>query len=232
MYRLSGLLVFLIFLSSSAYSQTSALGGWGIVTLNLPSDTSHRFGMYAEVKVQADEIKFDNYYHNEVKGGISYALSNTYTFLVGGGRYTTFHPDNIADSVIIEDRVFEQLSFTSNLGRILFDHRYRMEQRWINEKFRTSFRYKANVILPINHRKLQSGTFFLSAFDEISLGLKAYSFERNRISASLGMQFSRTFTITAGWINEDNESHASHLEKENLVVNLIYQINRKKTDKK
>lgn len=228
MHRLSRSLIFLLFLSSSAYSQTNARGGWGIATLILPSDTSHRFGMYAEVKVQTNEIKLDDYYHNEVKGGISYALSNNYIFLIGGGRYTTFHPDNIADSVIIEDRIFEQLSFTSNLGRILFDHRYRMEQRWINEKFRTSFRYKASVILPINHKTLQSRTIFLSAFDEISLGLKAYSFERNRISASLGMQFSRTFTITAGWINEDNDSHASHLEKHNLLVNMIYQIQRTK----
>jgi hypothetical protein len=221
-------LVIFIFLWLPAHSQTHAYGAWGIATFIIPSDTSHRFGMYAEGKVQTNEISFDNYYHNEVKAGLSYALSNTYTFLVGAGRYTTFHPDNIPDSVIIEDRIFEQLSFTSNLGRLLFDHRYRVEQRWINDAFRTSFRYKANIILPINHKKLRSGTLFLSAFDEISLGLKAYSFERNRMSASLGMQFSKSFTMLAGIINEDNESHASHLEKNNLLVNLIYQVQRPK----
>lgn len=228
MYRLLRLSVLFIFLSSSAYSQTEAHGAWAVATFIIPSDTSHRFGMYAEGKVQTNEISAGDYYHNEVKGGMSYALSNNYTFLIGAGRYTTFHPDNIPDSVLIEDRIFEQLSFTSNLGRLLFDHRYRVEQRWINDAFRTSFRYKANVILPINHRKLRSGTLFLQAFDEISLGLKAYSFERNRLSASLGMQFSKSFSMLAGWINEDNESHASHLEKHNLLINLIYQVQRSK----
>lgn len=221
--------MFYVLLSASAFSQTHAIGAWGIATIILPSDTSHRFGMYVEGKVQTNEISFDNYYHNEVKGGFSYALNNNYTILIGGGRYTTFHPDNIADSVLVENRIFEQMSFTSNLGRMLFEHRYRAEQRWLNGNYRTSFRYKLNAILPINHKKLKSGTLFLSAFDEISLGLKAYSFERNRMSASLGFQFSPSFTVLAGWINEDNNSHASNLEKDNLLVNLIYQIKRKKS---
>ncbi|HCN83329.1 MAG TPA: hypothetical protein DIT07_06860 [Sphingobacteriaceae bacterium] len=133
--------------------------GWGIATLILPSDTSHRFGMYAEGKVQTNEISFDNYYHNEIKGGLSYAINSNYIFLIGGGRYTTFYPENIPDSVQIEDRIFEQMTFTSNLGRMLFEHCYRAEQRWIDGNYRISFRYKLNAILPIIIRNCEAGLY-------------------------------------------------------------------------
>ena len=129
--------------------------------------------------------------------------------------------------MLIENRLFEQMTFTSNLGRILFEHRYRAEQRWLNGNYRTSFRYKLNAIIPINHKKIQNGTLFISAFDEISLGLKAYSFEKNRMSASMGLQVSPSFTMLAGWIYEDNNSLSNNIDKNNLLINLIYQIPRK-----
>lgn len=220
-----------LFVSLSAYSQSNKPGAWGILTVILPSDTVHRFGGYIEGKVQTNEISFHNFYHNEIKGGISYAYNNNYIFLIGGGRYTTFDYTHVLDGpVLTENRIWEQLTFTSNLGRIFLEHRYRAEQRWLNKDYRTSFRYRLNAVIPFNHKQVQRNTLYMSVFDEISLGLKAYSFERNRMSASLGFQFYSDLAVQAGWIFEDNNSLVSHNEKHNLLINLIFQIARKNPD--
>jgi hypothetical protein len=107
------------------------------------------------------------------------------------------------------------------------EHRYRVEQRWVNGVYRNRFRYRINVFVPLNKTKIEAKTWFISVFDEVFLNNKVPNFERNRISAALGYQFDKSWILQAGWINQYNYSAAAKSDKDNIMLILMYRIQRK-----
>lgn len=224
------LLLLLIIFSAKAYSQSGKTGTWGIATIVLPANTEHRWGGYAEVQARTDEVLFNKFFYDEFKTGISYALNNNYVALMGIGRYTTYdYTDTDKGPLTTENRLWEQFTFAHYLKRIKFEHRYRAEQRWVNDNYRNRFRYRLNAVVPVNNMKVEPGTFFISVFDEIFLNNIQPIFERNRVGGTFGYQFTPTITIQTGWVNQFNNTLTSTNSKNNLILNFTYQIQRKKT---
>ncbi|MCD0488808.1 DUF2490 domain-containing protein [Pedobacter sp. MC2016-14] len=230
MHRFLRLSLFLLLFSSqSAYTQSKKTGTWGLFTVVLPSNTDHRWGGYFESQARTDELFFGKLFYHEFKGGLSYAIDNNYVALIGTGRYTTYdYLDFDKGPTITENRVWEQMTFTQYLSRIKIEHRYRVEQRWVNQAYRNRFRYRLNLVVPLNEKKMKAGTAFVSAFNEIFLNNKQPNFERNRVSTSLGYQFSKSITAQAGWVYQYNNALAGTNAKNNLIINFTYQIQRKK----
>jgi hypothetical protein len=219
----------LMLFSVKGFSQSNKMGTWGIATVVLPSNVDHRWGGYFETQARSDELAFNRIFYNEFKTGVSYAVNNNYVLLMGTGHYTTYDYANLSKGPTIrENRLWEQVTFTQFLSRIKFEHRYRVEQRWVNSNYRNRFRYRLNAVVPINNQKMGAKTVFVSVFDEIFLNNKQPNFERNRFSASLGYQFTKSFTVQTGWLNQYNNTLTSTNDKNNLLLNFIYQIQRKK----
>ncbi|GAA4339956.1 DUF2490 domain-containing protein [Mucilaginibacter gynuensis] len=213
--------------SLNVKAQNGKTGTWGIATVVLPGDSAHKWGGYIELQSRANKL-FNQFFYYETKGGISYDLAKNYTALIGGGRYVTYDFNNLdAPPTVVEARMWEQLTVNSFLDRIKLEHRYRAEQRWLNGIYRNRFRYRLNLAVPLNHKKFEPKTFFVSVFDEIFLNNKAPHFERNRFSAALGYQFDKAVTVQAGWLNQYNYTLTSAGDKNNLAITVIYRINRK-----
>jgi hypothetical protein len=102
-----------------------------------------------------------------------------------------------------------------------------VEQRWVNGDYRNRFRYRLNMFIPLNNTKIVAKTWFLSIFDEVFFNNKAPNFERNRVSASLGYQFDKKWIVQAGWINQRNYTAQASSAKNNMMLTLMYRINRK-----
>ncbi|MXV14060.1 DUF2490 domain-containing protein [Hufsiella ginkgonis] len=227
--RLSFFITLLSFYVSTSFAQSNKTGTWGILTFVLPSNKDQRWGGYAESQARTDELLFNRIFYHEFKTGISYAIDNNYVALIGTGRYTTYdYTDLDKGPTTRENRLWEQLTFTQYLSRIKFEHRYRIEQRWVNAGYRNRFRYRLNVVVPFNHKSMGAKTAFLSVFDEIFLNNEQPHFERNRVAASLGYQLSSSITLQAGWLNQYNNTLAGTNDKNNLLINVSYQIKRKK----
>jgi ABC-type oligopeptide transport system substrate-binding subunit len=64
-------------------------------------------------------------------------------------------------------------------------------------------------------------------FDEIFFNNKAPNFERNRVSAALGYQFDKKWILQAGWLNQRNYTATTSSAKNNMLLTLMYRINRK-----
>lgn len=126
-----------------------------------------------------------------------------------------------------ETRFWEQITSNQFLYRIKLEHRYRVEQRWVNGDYRNRFRYRLNVFVPLNSTKIEAKTWFISVFDEVFLNNKVPNFERNRISAAVGYQFDKSWILQAGWINQYNYSAAAKSDKDNIMLILMYRIQRK-----
>lgn len=209
------------------YSQNSKVGTWGIATVILPGDSSHKWGGYTELQTRTNNV-FSQFMYYEVKAGISYDIDKNFTALIGTGRYTTYdYMDVSAGPTITETRLWEQITSNQFLYRLKLEHRYRVEQRWVNSVYRNRFRYRLNAFVPFNKTKIEAKTYFLSVFDEVFLNDKVPNFERNRVSAALGYQFDRSWILQAGWINQYNYTADASNDKNNLMFILMYRINRK-----
>lgn len=226
---------FLLFISivvssaTSGFAQSKSTGTWGIATLILPGNKEQRWGGYAELQGRTDESLFRKFFYYETKAGVSYNFDDRAYVLLGTGRYTTYDYRALGEGPITtETRFWEQFTSVQFVDRVKFEHRYRVEQRWLNTGYRNRFRYRMNALVPFNHPNFIANTAFLSVFDEVFFTDKAPNFERNRISAALGYQFTQALNVQVGWINQFNKNVTSTNDKNNMLVMMQYVIQRKK----
>jgi hypothetical protein len=225
------LLLFII-ICFTASAQNNKVGAWGIFTALMPGDSAHRWGGYSELQLRENGA-FNQFNYYELKAGISYDLDKYFTALIGGGRYATYDYTNLsAGPTTLEARMWEQMSVSQYLYRIKLEHRYRIEQRWVNGLYRNRFRYRLNLFIPLNNTKIVAKTWFISAYDEIFLNNNEPNFERNRISAALGYQVDKKWIVQAGWVNQYNYIPNLSTDKDNIMLTLMYRINRKNSAKR
>ena len=229
MYRYFFLLLFLFCIVNSKFclAQTDTRwGSWSILTVQLPSTIEHKWGGYAEAQLRTDAI-FSRFQYYEYKAGVSYNISKSFTGLLGTGRYTTYDADNLsAGPVTKETRLWEQLVISQYLDRLKFEHRYRAEQRWLSSGYRNRFRYRLSMAIPLNKPKVEPNTAYISLYDEVFLNNRAPHFERNRLMAGMGYQLTKNIGAQLGWVNQYNYTTTASGSKNNLVVTLIYTLDR------
>jgi len=224
-------LIIVLFISANKCLAQSfdKAGSWGLITVVLPGSVDHRWGGYTELQTRTNDLFYKNFYYYEVKGGVSYNFTNNFAALLGTGRYTTYNYRDVdAGPTVKENRLWEQFTLLEYFDRIKIENRVRIEQRWLNGDYRNRFRYRLNLIVPFNHPKIQQATVFASVFDEVFFNNKAPNFERNRIAATLGYQFTKAISLQAGWMNQYNNLPASTNDKNNMMMVFIYNIQRKK----
>jgi hypothetical protein len=51
-------------------AQNNKTGTWGIATVVLPGDSTHKWGGYIELQARANEV-FNQFFYYETKGGVS-----------------------------------------------------------------------------------------------------------------------------------------------------------------
>lgn len=192
----------------------------------MPGSTTHRWGGYFEAQDRNYGI-VSKFYYYEVKTGVSYNFDNNSFALLGTGRYTTYGFDAVDDGPqITETRLWEQLTTNHYISRLKLEHRYRVEQRWLNTGYRNRFRYRLTATLPLNKPKLEKGALFAAAFGEVFFNNKQPNFERNRFSPSIGYKFSKPFTLQAGVINQRNYQINTSDDKNYLIITATYNIQR------
>ncbi len=103
-----------------------------------------------------------------------------------------------------ENRIFQQFILKDKVGEFKFEHRYRLEQRFIQrgEKGQADYskstehraRYRLQVTLPL------TDIFFLNFYDEIFLNLQGNVYGQNRLYAALGVNVTEDLSVQAGYL--------------------------------
>ncbi len=109
-----------------------------------------------------------------------------------------------------EHRPFEQIILKNAVGRFKITHRYRLEQRFIENNstylFRNRLRYRFILTVPLNHKKMGGKTFYFAAFDElfISVGksIGSHYFNQNWAYLGIGYQFNEKTKMSIGYMNQ------------------------------
>ena len=102
-----------------------------------------------------------------------------------------------------ENRIYQQLTLKHNLGRAGFEHRYRLEQRWLNQadnsRFSSRVRYRLQITTPLNRQSMEAGAIFVNVYDEIFINFDDIrSFDQNRLYVAGGYQFTSNSNLQLG----------------------------------
>ncbi|MES2776778.1 MAG: DUF2490 domain-containing protein [Bacteroidota bacterium] len=219
-----------LFTTTMGHAQTDGLGTWNVA--NLRVDVNKKWAAWTELQTRSYKIYHDFYYH-EVKGGFQYTLNGTAAGLMGVGQYATYTPGGDFKSPVTthEFRLWEQVMLTNNIDRLKIEHRFRVEQRWLTAGYRNRYRYRLSAVVPLNHKKVQAKTVFVNVFNEIFLTNTAPYFERNRLYLGAGYQFTPSFTLQFGFLNQfDYRANGSKFSKNYFQTNLFFTLHLKKDE--
>jgi len=141
-----------------------------------------------------------------LRTGVIYHLENSAS-LTAGYAYVRTRPfdENLNDAITsYENRLWEQFILKNMLWRIDFEHRYRLEQRWVKTDvvdYSTRMRYRLLLTLPLTNVQLKPSTLFLAIYNEIFLNISGGEiFDQNRLYFALGFQFSSKGQVQAGYL--------------------------------
>jgi hypothetical protein len=181
---------------------------------------SPKVGLHLEAQLRRSDFLSDPL-QLFVRAGVNYALADRVT-ATGGYAYawSTPYGEFPAPFAFSEHRVWEQLQLTHATGRLAWQHRYRLEQRWLAQReetpdggTRTSwwryvnrFRYMARTTLPLRGATVSRGEPYLAASDEIFVGFGRHVqlnvLDQNRAYAGVGYQAGTHTRVELGYLNQ------------------------------
>lgn len=228
------LVVALILISTIAKSQDNGddkLGSWHMYFGT--NKISEKVSIHSEVQLRYFE-QAKNFNQLLLRTGINYHIYPNAIATFGYGHITTdgtFEDfDNEVDA--IEHRIFEQFILKNTVGSFKFEHRYRLEQRFIHRGDKGDInysksnehraRYRLQVTLPL------TDIFFLNFYDEIFLNLQDNVYGQNRLYAALGINVTDNLSVQAGYL----KNHFPTRNYDRLQIGVIFNpdLRKKKTE--
>lgn len=113
---------------------------------------------------------------------------------------------------IVENRIYQEALLPQTIGsRFLITHRFRFEQRWVEDQnFRTRFRYNIFLNIPLNARKLAKNIIYLALYNEIFINgqrdigndRQVGYFDRNRTYLGIGYGLLDNLRLQTGWMKQ------------------------------
>lgn len=185
--------------------------GW-LLFLN-STKLNEKWGLHLDVQVRtADD--WDGVRNVLFRPGATYYLNKNSNATVGYLFTNTFlKQDGAADNTLTEHRIWEQYIFTHKIKSVFSQHRFRLEQRFIetsgDDVFAQRLRYFFRFVLPLTTEKesfiegpfvaLQNELFFNI---QNKAKLNGALFDQNRAYGAVGYRFSKRFDIEAGYLNQ------------------------------
>jgi len=193
----------LVFFTTICLAQTSNLGNWLIYFGN--KKINSKWNWHHEVQYRNYDVIGD-LEQLLLRTGIGYNLSeNNNNILLG---YGFIHSQNYLGTLeekisVNEHRVYQQFISKQQIGRVKIQHRYRLEQRWIeDQEFRMRFRYFLSLNIPVNNKEMVNETIYLSGYNEIFLNNKPDIFDRNRLYGGIGYKVNDLIRFEVGYMNQ------------------------------
>lgn len=190
--------------SVCTWAQKSDLGAWYMYFGN--NKISKKLNFHNEIQYR----NFDGVGDLEqllIRTGIGYDLTeNNNNVLLGYGFILSQPYVNGEKKENIEHRIFQQFITKQKFGRFNLQHRYRLEERFLEEDFRMRFRYMLGVTIPITQKEMLPKTLYASVYNEIFLHFNSPVFDRNRVYGALGYVINKNMRIEAGYMNQIQEN--------------------------
>ena len=193
-----------MFLITSVKAQNDRAGNW--LMYFGQNRLSDKWSIHSEVQYRNHTIIPNNTEQLLLRTGINFHIE-TAIFTAGYGHIGTHMYQSEKESPEIEEhRLFQQLITTNKIGRLKLEHRYRVEQRWVNHDFKNRLRYRLMAFIPINKKTIEKGTLFIGLYDEIFMNIQQPFFDRNRFYGALGYQLNKPTGIQVGMLHQETNN--------------------------
>lgn len=188
---------------------------------------SEKLSIHTEAQFRYYE-QADNFNQLLLRTGLNYHINPNAIATIGYGYISTDNTfEEFSDETRIkENRIFEQFILKNKVGQFKFEHRYRIEQRFIDFGNRTDTqhraRYRLQITLPL------TDIFFLNFYDEIFLNLQDSVYGQNRLYGALGVNVTDNLSIQAGYL----KNHFPTANFDRLQIGVFYNpdLRRKKKE--
>lgn len=211
---------------SHAQAPSRPLGSWSLINARLKLNQT--WGVWFEGQLRSTAF-FNDFFYFETKGGVTYALNDNIAMTLGLGRYETYTiGDNFERPLVQgETRSWFQLVMENQLGRVNFDHRYRVEQRYTTNGYRNRFRYRLNLVVPVNHADMRPTTLYTYVGDEVFFTNKAPYYERNRLYGGLGYVLGHDVAVQAGYLRQYDYKIETQVSRDFFQLALLFNLHLK-----
>ena len=151
---------------------------------------------------------FADWQQSLARVGLDYKLNTNCSFSGGYGWVLSYpYGSQPIPSQTIEHRLWQQVILKQPLGNFQVQHRYRLEQRWIDNQFKQRMRYRAQVLIPLQKSFVdKKHGLFMNVNDEVFLGfgkgIGKNILDQNRFIGAVGYQFNKDFQIQMGYLNQ------------------------------
>lgn len=189
-------------ISLSTNAQKSDVGNWFIYLGN--QKINDKWNWHNEVQYRNFDFAGD-LEQLLLRTGIGYNLTERNNNVLLGYSFINSEPyiSGTRDKKNInEQRVYQQFLTKQTFNRVNVTHRYRVEERFIEDDFKLRFRYFISLNIPINKREMTKNAIYFSAYNELFINSRSAVFDRNRIYSALGFCISKDLKVEAGAMSQ------------------------------
>lgn len=163
-----------------------------------------------------------------LRTAMNYHISKNSSLAAGYGFIGSYDLETDIESPTTEEhRIFEQFIHKHFAPRIGFEHRVRVEQRFIGDTYKNRFRYRLFLTIPLGKKYMEPKTYFIGIYDELFINGEGKGFDRNRLYGAFGYQFNTSTNVQLGVLNQK----LSNTNKWYLQVALLWNPDLRKKDK-
>jgi len=194
-------LIYMLLLPLFSMGQTSDLGNWLIYIGNKKLD--NKWNIHHEVQYR-NYNAIGDLEQLLLRTGLGYSVTTNTNVLLG---YGFIHSQNYLDASsekvnVDEHRIFQQIITKQRVGKLGLQHRYRFEQRFVEDIFKLRYRYFLGLNIPIKERGDTNVGWYLSSYNEIFLNGSGAIFDRNRLYGGLGCSITKNLRAEVGYMNQ------------------------------
>lgn len=201
---------------TSGYAQIDEdqLGAWYMYFWNNQFENS-RWGLQGDVQHR----NWDSIGDLEqllIRGGVTYSPESSDIMFTLGYANISSGEFGSSNSTSSEDRIYQEALLPQRIGeRVYLRHRFRLEQRWVeNQNFRSRFRYALFMDIPLNQTTMSQGALYLSLYNELFINgendignsKSVNTFDRNRSYAALGYSLRNNLRLQFGYMHQSTDS--------------------------
>lgn len=220
-----------LFLSFNAFSQIeeSKLGSWYMYFYNANFKESN-FGVQGDFQYR-NWNTIGDLEQLLLRSGVTYKPEAApVLFTLGFANITTGTPGE-SSSTVNENRVYQEALINQTLlQRVHLAHRFRYEQRWVeNQDFRTRLRYNLFINVGLNSKELVPKTLYAAFYNELFINgerdngiAEVELFDRNRTYFGLGYVISNSSKVQLGWMRQETQTFTKNQLQFSLHQNLNF----------
>ncbi|NRA93404.1 MAG: DUF2490 domain-containing protein [Psychroserpens sp.] len=213
--RIFCVLCFLVIsVSGNAQVESSQTGAWYMYFFNKQFNES-QFGIQGDVQYRNWDVIGD-LEQLLIRTGLTYTPKSTNLLLTLGYASITSGEFGDGNETSHENRIYQEALFPQKIGnRVLLTHRFRYEQRFVEDQdFRTRYRYNLFINVPFNNQALVKDVVYAAFYNELFInGQKDIGdnrevefFDRNRTYLGLGYVIKQGQRIQLGWMNQKTDA--------------------------